>query len=83
MMNTSGSAVARAFRMKGGVRWGKLAVIHDEMQLPVAQPKYYQGGSHKLHRPQWKHLSNRGHKGIAHVIERLYSDVPSLLCAMN
>jgi len=61
-MNKSGKAVAKAYKNLGGVDWGRLLVIHDDLELPVGKVKLRTMGM------------GRGHNGIRSCIETLRTE---------
>lgn len=38
-MNESGRAIAKAYRKIGGENWGRLCIVHDDLELPVGTTK--------------------------------------------
>jgi peptidyl-tRNA hydrolase len=48
-MNKSGKAVANAYKNLGGVDWGRLLVIHDDLELPVGKVKLRTMGMGRLY----------------------------------
>ena len=38
-MNGSGASVSKAYKKIGGTEWGRLCVIHDDLELPLGKTK--------------------------------------------
>lgn len=46
-MNLSGASVASAYVKAGGTSWGKLVVVHDDLETSLGSFKLRQRGSAK------------------------------------
>lgn len=38
-MNESGASVSKAYKKIGGKGWGRLCVVHDDLELPLGKAK--------------------------------------------
>jgi peptidyl-tRNA hydrolase len=43
-MNLSGRAVSKAYKKLGGPKWGRLCVVHDDLDLPIGTTKFRERG---------------------------------------
>jgi peptidyl-tRNA hydrolase len=72
-MNQSGKAVSKAYKKLGGVNWGRLLVIHDDLEMAVGKVKLRTMGMGKL---QYRGEADlRGHNGIRSCVETLRTEV--------
>ena len=43
-MNLSGKSIVKAYKKAGGENWGRLCVVHDELELPFGTVKIRERG---------------------------------------
>jgi peptidyl-tRNA hydrolase len=75
-MNESGKAVLSAYRKVGGPAWGKLCVVHDDLEVPLGGFKVRRRGMGRYLPHGSSGVDGRGHNGIASCLERLKTEVP-------
>ena len=74
-MNHSGRAVSPAYIKVGGPKWGKLCVVHDDLETPLGTFKVRQRGMGKYLPAYQGEADSRGHNGIASCLESLKTEV--------